>query len=90
VCLYVCLCVCVSVSVCLYVCLSVCVCVYVEIEVRYSAGFVSVSVPLPSRRERCLFTFLPATQTIADLVSQLQHDDKGTDHVAVYSIGTPY
>ena len=83
-CVYMPLCVCICVSVCLYV--SVCT----EIDVKYSHGFVSLSVPLPSRRERCLFTFLPATQTIADLVSQLKHEDKGTDHVTVYSKGTTW
>ena len=63
------------------------VCVCTEIEVKYTHGFVSLSIPLPSRRERCVFTFLPATQTISDLISQLQHEDRGTDHVAVYSLG---
>ena len=58
-----------------------------EIEVKYTRGFVSLSVPLPSRRERCVFTFLAATQTVADLITQLEHEDKGTDHVAVYSLG---
>jgi len=70
-----------------YVCMYVIVCLCIEIEVKYTGGFVSVSVPLPSRRERCVFTFLPATQTIADLVSQLKQEDKGTDHVTVYSVG---
>ena len=62
-------------------------CICTEIEVKYTHGFASLSIPLPSRRERCVFTFLPVTQTIADLISQLEHEDKGTDHVAVYSLG---
>ena len=83
VCMYVCMYVCVSLS----VCLSVCLCIVVEISVKHSGGFVSLSIPLPSRRERCVFTFLPATQTVADLVLQLKLEDKGTDHVNVYSLG---
>jgi len=59
-----------------------------EIEVKYEHGFATLSVPLPSRREKCQFTLFPATQTLADLVSFLEEEDKGTDHVAVYSLGT--
>jgi len=66
---------------------SLSVCLSVEISVKHTGGFVSLSIPLPSRRERCVFTFLPATQTVADLVSQLKLEDKGTDHVNVYSLG---
>jgi len=75
--------------VCMYVCMYVwvCLCIVVEISVKHSGGFVSLSIPLPSRRERCVFTFLPATQTVADLVLQLKLEDKGTDHVNVYSLG---
>lgn len=59
-----------------------------EIDVKYEHGFATLSVPLPSRRERCQFTLLPATQTLNDLVSFLEQEDKGTDYVAVYSLGT--
>ena len=65
-----------------------CECVCVEVDVKYTHGFVNLSVPLPSRRERCVFTFLPATQTIADLVSQVQHEDRGIDRVAIYTKGS--
>lgn len=57
-----------------------------KIEVKYTHGFVSLSIPLPSRRKRCVFTFLPATQTISDLISQLEQEDEGTNHVVVYSL----
>ena len=66
-------------------CCGVCICT--EVDVKYTHGFVSLSVPLPSRRERCVFTFLPATQTIADLISQVQHEDRGIDRVALYTKG---
>lgn len=55
---------------------------------KYEHGFATLSLPLPSRRERCQFTLLPATQTLNDLVSFLEQEDKGTDYVAVYSLGT--
>jgi len=66
--------------------MSVCMCT--EIEVKFTHGFVSLYIPLPSRHERCVFTFLPATQTVSDLASQLKLEDKGTDHFAVYALGT--
>lgn len=57
-----------------------------DIDIKYEHGFALFSVPLPSRRERCQFTLLPATQTLADLISFLEQEDKGTDYVAVYSL----
>jgi hypothetical protein len=57
-----------------------------EISVKYEHGFASLSVPLPSRRERCVFTLLPATQTLGDFVNYLEEEDRGTDHVAVYTL----
>jgi len=69
--------------------ICVCVCLYAEIDVKYSPGLVSLSIPLPSHRERCAFLFpTPVTKTITDLVSQLKDEDEGIRDVAVYVHGS--
>jgi len=71
--------------------LFLCVCLYAEIDVKYSPGLVSLSIPLPSHRERCAFSFpTPVMETITDLVSQLKLEDEGIYDVAVYSHGSYY
>ncbi|XP_039293368.1 calcium uniporter protein, mitochondrial isoform X1 [Nilaparvata lugens] len=42
-----------------------------------------LTVPLPSRRERCRFTLRPVSHTVGDLLAMLRHEDKGIDRVTV-------
>ena len=66
-----------------------CVCLYAEIGVKYSSGFVSLSILLPSHRKRRAFPFrTTVTETITDLVSQLKREDEGIYDVAVYAHGS--
>lgn len=46
-----------------------------------------MTVPLPSRRERCRFTLRPISNTVGDFLAMLCHEDHGIDRVAVSSLG---
>jgi len=39
------------------------------------------------RNESCQFTLRPVTNTLSDLIEQLQSEDKGVDRVAAHSLG---
>jgi len=56
-----------------------------EIKVEIKNGLAFLSLPLPSRDERCQLTLRPITNTLADLIDQLHVEDKGIDFVAAYS-----
>ena len=46
-----------------------------------------MTVPLPSRQERCRFTLRPISNTVGDFLAMLCHEDRGIDRVAVSSLG---
>ena len=46
-----------------------------------------MTVPLPSRRERCRFTLRPISNTVGDFLAMLCHEDRGIDRVSVSSLG---
>ncbi|KAF4520367.1 hypothetical protein B566_EDAN007902 [Ephemera danica] len=58
-----------------------------EVTVEYSRGLPVVTVPLPSRRERCRFTLRPISHTVGDFQSMLAREDRGIDRVAVTTMG---
>jgi len=57
------------------------------VTVEYFRGLPQVTVPLPSRRERCRFTLRPISNTVGDFLAMLCHEDRGIDRVAVSSLG---
>lgn len=61
--------------------------VLAEVSVEYFRGLPQVTVPLPSRRERCRFTLRPVSNTVGDFLAMLCHEDHGIDRVAVSSVG---
>ncbi|XP_035230724.1 calcium uniporter protein, mitochondrial-like, partial [Stegodyphus dumicola] len=56
-----------------------------EVTVYYQRGLPVITVPLPSRRERCRFTLRPITSTVSDFLQDLQKEDKGIDRVSIQS-----
>ncbi|XP_066991417.2 calcium uniporter protein, mitochondrial [Anabrus simplex] len=56
-----------------------------EVTVEYYRGLPQVTVPLPSRKERCRFTLRPISNTVGDFLDMLTHEDRGIDRVAVSS-----
>lgn len=49
-------------------------------------GLPQLTVPLPSRNDRCRFTLRPVTHTVQDLVDQLTHEDHGIDRVVLRTV----
>ncbi|XP_054724285.1 calcium uniporter protein, mitochondrial-like [Uloborus diversus] len=56
-----------------------------EVSVCYQRGLPVITVPLPSRRERCRFILRPVTSTVADFLRDLQMEDKGIDRLSIQS-----
>lgn len=54
-----------------------------DVTVRYNRGLPTVTVPLPSRNERCQFTLRPVTHSVGDFLEMLKVEDRGIDRAAV-------
>ncbi|XP_053674533.1 calcium uniporter protein, mitochondrial, partial [Anopheles nili] len=54
-----------------------------EVSVRYYRGLPHVTVPLPSRNERCQFTLRPVTHSVGDFLEMLKVEDRGIDRAAI-------
>ena len=50
-------------------------------------GLPVLTVPLPSRRERCQFVLRPIGSTVGDLLNDIKREDGGVDRAAVYTKG---
>ncbi|XP_050557061.1 calcium uniporter protein, mitochondrial isoform X2 [Spodoptera frugiperda] len=50
-----------------------------EVTVTYRRGLPVLTIPLPSRRERCRFTLRPVSQTVGDLLEQVKAEDRGVE-----------
>ena len=53
--------------------------------VAFKCGFPVVTIPLPSRREKCEFTLQPLSHTVKDFLQDLQTEDKGIERASVYT-----
>ncbi|KAK8396976.1 hypothetical protein O3P69_005164 [Scylla paramamosain] len=56
------------------------------VTVTVCNGLPQLTVPLPSRNDRCRFTLRPVTHTVQDLVDQLTHEDHGIDRVVLRTV----
>lgn len=54
-----------------------------EVSVKYVRGLPHITVPLPSRNERCQFTLRPVTHNVGDFLEMLKVEDRGVDRAAV-------
>uniref|UniRef100_A0AAR5P3D2 Calcium uniporter protein n=1 Tax=Dendroctonus ponderosae TaxID=77166 RepID=A0AAR5P3D2_DENPD len=52
-----------------------------EVTVEYHRGLPKVTIPLPSRKERCSFILKPISNTVGDFVEMVKNEDKGIDRV---------
>lgn len=57
-----------------------------QVAVAFKCGFPVISVPLPSRREKCEFTLRPLTHTVKDFLQDLQAEDKGIERATAYNL----
>ncbi|CAL8081567.1 unnamed protein product [Calicophoron daubneyi] len=51
------------------------------VSVNLENGFPRFCIPLPSRKETCIFTVKPLQHTVGDLVNFIKSEDHGVDHV---------
>lgn len=58
-----------------------------QITIDYYKGLPRITVPLPSRKEKCRFTLKPISNTVGDLTSMIKGEDRGVDRVALSSKG---
>ena len=56
-----------------------------QVTVAFKCGFPVISIPLPSRREKCEFTLRPLSHTVKDFLQDLQAEDKGIERATVYN-----
>ncbi|EDS36527.1 conserved hypothetical protein [Culex quinquefasciatus] len=54
-----------------------------HVTVRYVRGLPHITVPLPSRNERCQFTLRPVTHSVGNFLDMLKDEDRGIDRAAV-------
>lgn len=57
-----------------------------DVTIEYFRGLPQVTVPLPSRRERCKFTLRPISNSVGDFLEMLKREDKGIDRVVALSM----
>lgn len=56
---------------------------FADVTVRYIRGLPHVTVPLPSRNEKCQFALRPVSHNVGDFLLMLRAEDKGIDRAAV-------
>lgn len=54
-----------------------------EVTIKYIRGLPHVTVPLPSRNEKCQFALRPVSHSVGDFLQMLLAEDKGIDRAAV-------
>ncbi|XP_043273947.1 calcium uniporter protein, mitochondrial isoform X2 [Venturia canescens] len=57
-----------------------------DVIVEYHRGLPRITVPLPSRKEKCIFTLKPITNTVADFIDMLKLEDRGIDRAVITTI----
>ncbi|XP_058462611.1 calcium uniporter protein, mitochondrial [Malaya genurostris] len=54
-----------------------------DVTVKYVRGLPHITVPLPSRNERCQFTLRPVTHSVGNFLEMLKLEDRGVDRAAI-------
>ncbi|XP_037940572.1 calcium uniporter protein, mitochondrial isoform X2 [Teleopsis dalmanni] len=55
------------------------------VEVEYIQGLPHLTVPLPSRDEKCRFALKPISHKVGDLINMLKIEDRGIDRANVFN-----
>lgn len=53
----------------------------------YQRGLPVITLPLPSRREKCRFTLRPVSSTVGNFIADVQREDRGIDRIIVETTG---
>ncbi|KAK0182611.1 hypothetical protein PV327_000731 [Microctonus hyperodae] len=57
-----------------------------DVTVDFHRGFPRITVPLPSRKEKCIFNLKPITNTVGDFIDMLMTEDRGIDRACLTTI----
>jgi len=55
-------------------------------DINIVSGLPHITVPLPSRAEKCVFALKPISNTVGDFLDMLRHEDKGIDRAVIKNI----
>lgn len=56
---------------------------FADVTVKYIRGLPHVTVPLPSRDEKCQFVLRPVSHNVGDFIQMLRAEDRGIDRATV-------
>ncbi|XP_055912421.1 calcium uniporter protein, mitochondrial [Eupeodes corollae] len=54
-----------------------------EVTIKYIQGLPHITVPLPSRNEKCRFALKPISHKVFNLIEMLKLEDRGVDRVII-------
>uniref|UniRef100_T1IW70 Calcium uniporter protein n=1 Tax=Strigamia maritima TaxID=126957 RepID=T1IW70_STRMM len=57
----------------------------IEVTISFKRGLPVITVPLPSRREKCRFTLRPVSHTVGDFLKEVRNEDKGIDRIGLHT-----
>lgn len=60
---------------------------FTDVTVDFHRGFPRITVPLPSRKEKCIFNLKPITNTVGDFIDMLMTEDRGIDRACLTTTG---
>lgn len=56
---------------------------FTDVTVTYIRGLPHVTVPLPSRNEKCEFSLKPVSHSVGDFLHMLKSEDRGIDRATI-------
>lgn len=54
-----------------------------DVTVKYIRGLPHITVPLPSRNEKCQFTLKPVSHNVGDFLQMIKSEDRGIDRATI-------
>jgi len=55
-------------------------------EVKIVNGLPQITVPLPSRNEKCVFSLKPVSNNVGDFIEMLKYEDRGIDSAFIKNV----
>lgn len=55
------------------------------VTIKYVNGLPHITVPLPSRNEKCRFSLKPISHNVGDFLDMLKLEDRGIDRAAIFN-----
>ncbi|XP_044599342.1 calcium uniporter protein, mitochondrial [Cotesia glomerata] len=56
------------------------------VTIDFHRGFPRITVPLPSRKEKCIFSLKPISHTVGDFIHMLKAEDRGIDRACITTL----